>query len=116
MLHKLPAPVLRHPKLRSLAENPLLALIARMLIPVILAIAGFLALRVEQDHDGITTVQSQLAAIQDGLKAATANRYTSIDAERDRIVAADALGYVRDAAAKVEANHEARIERLEGRR
>lgn len=102
--------------MRSLAENPLIALIARGLIPIILAIAGFLALRVEQDHDATTTISAQLAGIQEALKTATDHRYTSIDAERDRIEQAATLGFLRDDYIKTTNNHEARIQRLEGRR
>lgn len=116
MVNKAHPTAIRHPKLRALAENPVLVLIARGLIPVILAVAGFLALRVEQDHDSTTAITAQLVGIQDTIRAATTNRYTSIDAERDKIAEAAAIGYLRDQFTETRDNHEKRIERLEGKR
>lgn len=116
MVDKEHTAAIRHPKLRSLAESKILLLVTQGLIVIVFAIASFLALRVEQDHDETTTISEKLTGIQAAITAAAANRYTSIDAERDKIAEAAAIGYLRDQFTETRENHEKRIERLEGRR
>lgn len=114
---------IRHPKLRSLAESQILLLVTRGLIVIVFGIASFLALRVEQDHDATTAITEKLGSIQAAIQSATANRYTSVDAERDRIAQAAALSALRDdytdhktVTRQVLSNHENRIQLLEVRR
>lgn len=120
MLHEVHPPAIRRQKLTALAESKILLLITRGLIGAVFGIASFLAVRVEQDHDTTTAISEKLTGIQAAITSATANRYTSIDAERDRIAQAAALGALRDdyidhktVTRQVLNNHDNRIQVLE---
>lgn len=120
MINNVPLTYPRRHKLRALAESPTLLLITRGLIGILFCIASFLAVRVEQDHDTTTGISVQLAGIKEAITAATANRYTSIDAERDKVLQSQYVGALRDdfmdqktVTRQVLSNHENRILILE---